>query len=364
MGIEQEKQQRVKMLRDLFPVAEDRMIKKTNAELNLNMFNLHWYFLRFAFSLLSYALYVPTLIELFQGAASTNEYIKAIIVTVILAILEIGLAYTLYEYYVRKHSENSVNNTAKYIAIGLCAASIILSGLGGVNAIAITDNSQEKIVDQTTNKKKTEMIDYTNIIASNNKTIKENQAAISENNKLIENLKGVALTKKGSAQIASLNARNKELQAQNTNLVSDNSNMMMEMKSIRESNDGLMMDRISQAGKKETTYMIIFFIAGIFAVVGLMFSYNYVARYYHDLKNDVADIEALDDFWKESQENDIRWKERRAMVTKQIQLRTLEIDKALEQAKLQQWQSRDEDIVTPFDEKKNHKTHPYHQLIH
>jgi hypothetical protein len=353
MSIEKKIHQREKKLKYLYPIAEDNIRKKANAELHLTGYHLHYNFLRFAFSFLSFILYVPTLIELFQHSYISIDYIRNIIILIILILLEIGLAYSLMSYYIRKHSHNQNNRSQKRIAYTLAIISIVLSALSGVNAIDITDNGKENAITQTRTEKKEDIHDYKVILKQNNATIEANNKIIRENNTLIDGLKGIAATKKGNAQIISYQARNKELQAQNEKLITQNSMVRDDINEIRHAGDSLMKDRISHAGKKEWIYMIIFFFAGIIAVAGLMFSYNFIGQYYHDLEKDVEEIEALEDFYAEKQEKEIARRTRKERLAKESELRNKGLDKQLAEADKAHENSSGTwtDEVSEFDER-------------
>jgi hypothetical protein len=353
MSIENKIHQRNKKLKELYPSAEDEHRKKTPAELQLSTFLLHWHFLRFAFATLSFALYLPTIIELFQNSYTILDYVRNAIIVAILILLEIGLSFSLLNYYKRKHSENTLNLAGmKRVAFSIAIVSILLSGLSGVNAIDITDGGKEEAINKTRSEKKEDIRLYRDQIKSNDKIINQNIANIRENNVLINNNKSFAATKKGAAQIASYQARNRELLKQNKTLIATNNKIRDEIKEIRNRGDKLMQQRISHAGKKELIYMIIFFIAGIISVLGLMFSYNFIGQYYKHLAQGVEDIEALEDFYEEKLEKEIAAKERKERIKKEAALKTKELDKKIIEAEQEKAQLNSGTWIDDSEKKK------------
>lgn len=334
MSIDKKIHQRNKKLKTLYPIADDNIRKKTNAELHLNGFLLHKNFIRFAFAFLSFILYVPTIIELFQNSFITIDYIRNFIILIILILLEIGLSFSLYNLYIRKHSDNNINiKTLKTVAFSIAAVSIILSALSGVNAIDITDNGKENAISQTRTEKKEDISEFKEMIEKNDLIISNNNHIIRENNVLIRDLKAVSVTRKGSAQIVSYQARNKELQSQNKTLIAENNKLRADIKEIRQAGDKLMEDRIKNAGKKELIYMIIFFLAGIISVRGLMFSYNFIGQYYYYLAKEAAEIEALEEYTQEKEEKETQEAIKKKKRLNKIELENIELEKKIQAAR-------------------------------
>lgn len=346
--IEREIEQREKRLKSLYPVAHDAMRKKTNPELKLKAHDLHYYFIRFAFSVLSYALYLPAIID----EINNGNIIKAIIMAIILALLEIGLAYSAWNYYTLKHSENIISLTrSKIITFSLAIASMTLSGLSGVYAVDITDHSQEKIVEQTTNKKKQDLAGYYAMLNKNTKILDQNNQLIQQNNQHIADLKAVALTRKAIAQINSYNARNKELSAMNQKIIEQNGDLNKRIENTDSGNEKQMTERIEKASLRETIYMIIFFLAGLISVIGIMFSYNFIAEYKRDLNKEAAEIEAVKKMMEENLEKEKMETARRNKIAKELELENIRLQKAIDAA-------RNESSTWEFDndhEKKNQR---------
>ena len=162
------------------------------------MYELHENFARFAFSILSFTLYVPTLIELFQTSIFAVDYVRNIIILIILISLEVGLAYTLADFYIRKHSKNS--NRRKIIVYTLAFTSIVFSAFSGINAIDIVDKSASTIHREQRTEIKEDIKEHVATIKRNDKKILYGNNLIVNNNKLMNELSAIAATKKGSTQ--------------------------------------------------------------------------------------------------------------------------------------------------------------------
>ena len=291
MDIKQKKREEEKFFKSFYPVADDKIRQKTNAELELRTYKFHFYFARFVFAVLSFALYLPTIIELFQSSFTVTDYIRNFIIVLILLLLEIGLSFSLYDYYVRYHSENK--NRRKIIVYGLAFVSIVLSALSGVNAIDIVDKSENNIITETRANQAADISKYMAQIDQNTQRITDQNAAIALNNNLIKDLAPIAATKKGSNQIFKYQKANNRSQVFIGKWMNQNNHLYREIADIRKESKTMMKTRITKAGKKELIYMVIFFISGIVAVGGLMYSYNFIGLYYRHVKDDAKNIEVL-----------------------------------------------------------------------
>jgi hypothetical protein len=333
MNIEEKKVSREKVLKDLYPSAEDRVKEKTQSELHLGTYLFHYKYTRFFFAFLSFILYLPTIIELFSNSFIAIDYIRNIILIFILLAIEVGLSFYLFDYFMSFYSKNKINKSSKKIAFSLGIISILLSSLSGVNTIDITDNGQEDAITQTRAEKKEDIQGYLSMIKNNDILIANNSKIIKSNNELIKDLKNIAATKKGNRQITSYLTRNKELQNQNKKLITENSNLRQEIKDIRKSGDKLMKERISSAGKKEIIYMVIFFVAGLFAVLGLFYTYRFIGKYNRYLVDDSSEIEALQDLKEEELKRDIKRKSNKDRIEKMSELDNIDLDKKIKSAR-------------------------------
>jgi len=291
MDIEHKKRKDEDFFKSFYPIADDKVRVKTNAELELKTYKLHFYFARFAFAILSFALYLPTIIELFQTSYTITDYIRNFIIILILALLEIGLSFSLYDYYVRFHSQNK--DRRRLIIYSLAFTSVVLSALSGVNAIDIVDKSESNIISETQIIKENDIKKYMEHIDRNLVKIDDADKRIAVSNQNIKDLAPVAVTKKGSAQIVAYQEQNATAAGFIDRLSKQNSHLLLVVEDIRRESKSLMKTRITKAGKKELIYMVIFFISGIVAVGGLMYSYNFIGMFYRHVKDDALNIEVL-----------------------------------------------------------------------
>jgi len=284
MNIDQKKRQQDKFFKGFYPIADDNMRKKPDSELKMKSYKLHFYSLRFAFAVLSFALYVPSIIELFQTSFEVIDHVRNFIIVLILLLLEIGLTISHYGYYISKYSDNATHK--RIIVYSLAFTSIILSALSGVNAIDIVDRSETNIITETRTAQEHDIDKYLGQIESNSKRINDINKTFVDNNKNIKDLAPIAATKKGSAQIRKYQQQNDKNQIFIGKLMNQNNHLYKVIENIRKSSKSLMKTRIIKAGKKEFIYMVIFFLSGIIAVAGLMYSYNFIAQYNRHVKND------------------------------------------------------------------------------
>ncbi len=324
MSIKQKIQQREKFLKDFYPVADDKVRKKTNAELEMKGYKLHYYFIRFAFAVLSFFLYVPTIIELFQNSFVISDYIRNFIIVLILLLLEIGLSFSLYDYYVRWHSNNA--NRRRIIVYSLAFASIILSALSGVNAIDIVDKSEDNIISETRTNQAQDVNEYLAQIERNTHRITKAHETFNINNENIKDLAPIAATQKGSEQIAKFQKQNDRLQIFTGKWINQNNHNYKVIENIRKENKSMMKTRITKAGKKELIYMIIFFFTGIIAVGGLMYSYNFIGQYYRYVKDDANEIAVLKKQFENEEREDKKGRLKQLIEEKELetQLESLE----------------------------------------
>jgi len=363
MGIEQEIQQRAKQLKNRLPIAEDNVQEKTSAELDLSEFRLNYYFLRFILSIISISLYLPTLIFFFGGNRGLSGYVLGWVLVAVFLIIETALPFVLYKYFKLKHSYNvKPLGRLKLLAFGLCFVSVAASSYCGIDAVDIFDNSQEIIVKESSDQTNKDIVNYSSLIAANSSIIAENQKLIKDNISSIDEKKGVSLTKAGKAQIKALNEHNKLIQAQNNTLIKANSLILAQMNDIRQNNEGFMFKRVSKANNKEFIYMGIFFLIGLLAVLGLVYSYNFIGKYDRSLKDDSKKIDLLSDIW-EKRTDEMHDKEvREKLRSGEKELKMLEVEKALHEARANMWKTND-DAEIIFDEKKKFKDIPNRQLI-
>lgn len=291
MDINLKKKQEDKFFKEIYPIAEDKIRCKTNAELERSNYLLHFYFLRFAFAVLSFSLYIPTLIELFQTSISFSDYVRNFIIVLLLLILEIGLSMSLKDYFIRFHSDNS--NRKRLITFMLAGLSVILSALSGVNAIQILDKSENQIISETRNAKKQDLNRYTYLLKQNAKKIELQNKNIAGYNQAIKNTAPIAATKAGKKQIAKAQFLIEQAQKNIAEIEQQNAKYTNIIEDIRSENKNMLKTRLSKAGKKELIYMIIFFFAGFVAVFGLMFSYNFIGKYYRYVRDEARHIAAL-----------------------------------------------------------------------
>jgi hypothetical protein len=362
MGIKQEIEQRAKQLKNRLPIAEDNVQEKTNAELDLSEFRLNYYFLRFILSLISISLYLPTLIFFFGGNRGLSGYVLGWILVAVFLIIETALPFALYKYFKLKHSHNvKPLGRLKLLAFGLCFFSVAASSYCGIDAVDIFDNSQETIVKESSDQTNKDVGNYSNLIASNANIIKDNQSLIKDNISSIDEKKGISLTKSGKAQIKALNEHNKLIQAQNDTLIKANNLILAQMNDIRQNNEGFMFKRVSKANNKELIYMGIFFVIGLLAVLGLVYSYNFIGKYDRSLDEDSKNIKLLDDIWQKRDDEQHDEEVRKRLKAGERELQMIKIENALNLARTSAWSTNEDANI--IDEKKNHRNYPQHQLI-
>ena len=95
MNIKDRKNKDERFYKKNFPIADYDMEKKSAAQLDKGMYLAHYMFLRFAFAVISFLLYVPTLIQLYIESDNLIAYLRLALVTILLLMLEIGLSYSL-----------------------------------------------------------------------------------------------------------------------------------------------------------------------------------------------------------------------------------------------------------------------------
>jgi hypothetical protein len=291
MNLDLKKEQQEKFIRSLYPVSAELMKKKTFTILNVGNFKLHQYFLRFFFSVFSFALYLPTFIDFFNTSTIAADYFKLVLAVCIGAGIEISLAVTARDFYIIKYSKNDISKRLKFLVVFCALLSIIGSSLSGINLVSLTDNSQVTIVDKNQKDKKKEVDMFTEMINKNDNIIKDNIELIKQNNLFIEGLKKVSMTKKGASQISSYIARNKELQGQNDKLMGDNLDIRQQIKEASNFGNKTMTDQLTKAGKRELIYMVVFFISGIMAVFAILFSYDFIAKFHYYMDKEIKEAE-------------------------------------------------------------------------
>jgi cell division protein FtsB len=220
----------------------------------------------YCFSLLSWSLYIPYFINLYNSAENSQNFTILIIWFSILTIFEVALLFSTKLWYIASHKDNKAKKLyLRNICYILSIISISFSVYSGVNGILTADSSNEKISKVYTENSTKLRNDYFSRIASNDKKI-------NENNTLIKGLQGVALTKKGSAQIERLQNMNDKLQLQNDNIRAEmnkeNNNQYSDSKIQQESND-----------TKTLFFAIGFGIAGIIMVIGIHFCSNLIGKF-------------------------------------------------------------------------------------
>jgi hypothetical protein len=327
------KEQQSKDIKELYPLSADLMRKKTHTELNLWNFKMHKKFLRFFFSGFSFGLYIPTFLSWIIVSIVIDDYLKVFFAFIIGATIEIGLAWFANDYFTIKYSKNTITKKLKFMLYFCAILSILGSSLSGINIVAITDNSETNIINKSRDVKKQDLDGYYSMLSKNDNIIKSNIAIINQNNGMINNLKSVALTKKGSNQINSFNTRNKELSLQDDKLLSDNIDIRSQIKNTSNYGNRIMENQLLKAGKKELIYMIVFFFAGILAVLAIIFSYDFMAKYHYYMAKEADDLEQLDELREEEIQNEITRKTRKDRILKESEIRNLELDKALNKAK-------------------------------
>ena len=284
MGIKEKKEQLEKQIMALYPESVEKVRKRTNTELGMSYYNIHQKVGRFAFAILSFLLYVPTLIELYQNSNSAAEYVKLAIVVIVLLLLEIGLSISLKNYYERYHGKN--DNSKRVLVYSLALVSVVLSALSGVNAIDIIDKSEKEITTEIRDNRDTEIAEYSARLDRNMIELDKVNARISERSQSITDLAPVSVTKKGSAQIKTFQDQNTKAQDFIAKVTRQNDHLLKVIEDIRKENKNIMRNKITKAGKKELIYMVIFFILGIVAVGGLMFSYNLIHKQHKHMVQD------------------------------------------------------------------------------
>ena len=286
MSIHKKIQKRREFLKKNVDKANYFMLPKLQSELMLPAFRVHFYFLRFLFSFLSFAMYIPTIIELYTMQTDILTTIKTILVICFLLLVEFGMAWNLFVFFMRLRSANKPKMRIKLITFSLVLISALLSGLSGGNIIAITDNSQSAIMVQSSDLKENDLKNLYIALANNNNLIKENNQLIAENNQIINKLSKIAATKNGQKQINNYQQRNKELQAQNNQLIEANNGINKEILLSREQSTATTQKRLISAEKNTYIFMGIFFLAGLIVNICLIYSYNIISLFYYYLHLD------------------------------------------------------------------------------
>jgi hypothetical protein len=286
MSIQNKIQKTQKYLNDNLDKANYLMLPRSQSELMLPAFRIHFYFLRFVFSILSFALYLPTIIELYNQQHNIITIIKTIVSVCLLLLVEIGMSWNLFLFFMRTRSANKPTIILKLITFSLVLISTVLSGLLGANMIKITDNSQTAIVEQTDNSKQKDLKSLYEAQVNNNNIISSNNQLIAENNKIINKLSNIAATNNGRKQINNYQQRSKELQEQNNQLIIANSGINKEIILSRGQNTNTMQKRLLNASKSTIIFMVIFFLAGLIINICLIYSYNIISLFYYHLHND------------------------------------------------------------------------------
>jgi ASC-1-like (ASCH) protein len=364
MGIEKEIELRQKRLKMRLPISEDNIQKKQDAELDLDEFRLHHIFLRFLFSGVSIALYIPTVIYYFRGHYNITGFVLGFILIAVLLTIEIMMPFSLWKYFKISNSHNvKPLGRLKTTTIVLCILSVLASSLSGINAVDLFDNSQEEIVKETTNQTNKEVDNYAKLIESNDAIIKQNQNVIDKNISLVDEKKQIALTKAGKKQISTILQSNDKLQSQNDTLIELNKSLHLQVNKIRQSNEGFMFKRVLKANNKEFIFMAIFFAIGLLAVLGMIYSYSLIGKFDRNLTDNSKDIKILADLWQERTDKEHEEAVRLELREGERELKMLSVKKQLNDARTNLWKSNEDAEILIDDEKKNNKNFPNHQLI-
>lgn len=242
----------------------------------------------YCFSFLSWSLYIPYFINLYNSAETSQNFTNLVIWFLILTIFEVALLFTTKLWYNASHKDLKAKKTyLRNICYILSIISISFSVYSGVNGVITADKTSEKISKLYTENSTKLRTDYFKRIESNDKKI-------NENNQLIKGLQGVALTKKGYTQIERLQNSNDNLQVQNENIRTEmnqlNSNQYSDSKIEKESNES-----------KTLFFAIGFGIAGIIMVIGIHFCSNLIGKFNYLQGKEQSEGKLLDDH-----ENELR----------------------------------------------------------
>lgn len=262
------------------------MAPATSSELNIGAYKMHYYFWRFLFAIISFSLYIPTLWELYRNVNDRSDHVRNVIVFLLLAAMEVGLSFSLSSYFIKKYNPNprTVLKPKRWIYITLAIGSILASSFSGLNAVKISSGYEIiKIKAREKGEKKLQVDQLKIQLAKNNEQISENDQLAKNNNELIKSLKKVSVTGHGAGQIKKYQEQNIILQEQNNELISQNKLLLNRLNKLEENTDKNIQTRLLSYSKKELIYMIIFFLAGLFTVIGLIYSYRFIAIYYRNL---------------------------------------------------------------------------------
>ena len=220
----------------------------------------------YCFSFLSWSLYIPYFINLYNSSETTQNYTILFIWFSILTIFELALLFSTKLWYNARHKDLKAKKLyLRNICYIFSIISILFSVYSGVNGIFTADNSNEKISKNYTENSTKLRNDYF-------KRIESNDNKINENNRLIQGLQGIALTKKGSKQIERLQNLNDKLQAENE-IIRNEMN--------KENSNNYTDSKIQQSSNNTQTlfFAIGFGIAGIIMVLGIHFCSNLIGKF-------------------------------------------------------------------------------------
>lgn len=283
-------------IQKIHKIASKKMSPGTNSELNIGAYKMHYYFWRFLFAAISFLLYIPTLWELYQNINDISDHIRNIIILIILLAIEIGLSFSLSSYFIKKYNPNPQITVSpkRWIYILLAIISILLSSFSGLNAVKISSGYEMiKIKISEKNEKMDQIGQIKNQLAKNNSQISKNDQLAKNNNELIKSLKKVSVTGHGAGQIKKYQEQNLILQEQNNDLIEHNKTLLEQLNKLEEKTERNIEKKWINYSKKELIYMIIFFLSGFFTVLGLIYSYRFIAKYYRDLILDTNNIKQI-----------------------------------------------------------------------
>ena len=274
-----------------------KMGPRTGSEINMTAYNMHFYFWRFLFAFISLLLSLITLIELyfFQQLDLISHLRNAILVIVLLAV-EIGLSLSLNNYYTKKyHANEKVNKTPRrWVYLFLAVVSIFFSSYSGYNTVKIIAHTEQQVIETNIeNKTNTEINRLNNQMIKNNQLIEKNDHLVTNNNQLIEDLKKVAITGHGAGQIKNYQEQNKKLQEQNSALILQNNGLLNRLSTLSINTDKKVEKSLNINAKKQFIYTLIFTLTGLFVVLGLIYSYRFIALYSKQFLLDAPEIEIL-----------------------------------------------------------------------
>jgi len=305
--------------------------------------------LRYAFSALSFGLYLPFFIDLVSKAEKSLNWSIIIITISSLSVLEITLQIFSQLWFKSKNCGKKQIFTYRYILYFVCLVSVLSSVYSGVNGILVSDNSVSKLV--TNNQDQTSKLNdsYSKQIESENNKIASNLKIIESNNKIIDSYKGIALMPKAQKQITSIQTKNERLLSENERLNESIKLIRTNLEKDKSLNEIFLNKQVDTSDTSRLVFAIIFAIIGIFSILGVNYCNNIFYKWVH-----LAWIDLNTEIILKKHENEILQEMERAKLSEKKQIRTDSENNS---------KTFEKTVRTDLDEKKEDKKNEYDNLF-